>query len=281
MGNLHLVTGYAGEAHVTSSDQGSLYEALIRGGQFVLEAGAKFTASIVSNNQVRVNDGELIMQGRHVKLAPGTYVDLAVENGAQGFLRTDLIVVRYTRNSDNGIEECNLVVLKGTPSESAPADPEYSTGSINAEGALQHDFPLYRMSLSGLSLEMLEPLFEPQKSIYAGLLALIESAAESLKSHRSDTNNPHKVTPAGIGAATPKDIPSALKNPNALTFTGGATESYDGSAAKSVAIPTALKCPNKLTIGDTTFDGSAAVDMTEAVVNAVLSALPAWEGGSY
>lgn len=32
--------------------------------------------------------------------------------------------------------------------------------------------------------------------------------------------------------------PNSLKNPNALTFTGGATGSYDGSAAKSVAIPT-------------------------------------------
>ncbi len=32
-------------------------------------------------------------------------------------------------------------------------------------------------------------------------------------------------------------VPSALKNPQALTFTGGATGSYDGSAAKSVKIP--------------------------------------------
>ncbi len=33
------------------------------------------------------------------------------------------------------------------------------------------------------------------------------------------------------------DRPSALKNPNALTFTGAVTESYDGSANKSVKIP--------------------------------------------
>lgn len=32
-------------------------------------------------------------------------------------------------------------------------------------------------------------------------------------------------------------VPSSLKNPYALTFTGGASGSYDGSAAKSVAIP--------------------------------------------
>ena len=32
-------------------------------------------------------------------------------------------------------------------------------------------------------------------------------------------------------------IPQKLPNPQALTFTGGATGGYDGSAAKSVAIP--------------------------------------------
>ena len=48
MGNLHLVTGYGGTPHVASSDHGSLYEGLIRGGQFVMEAGANFAASVVT-----------------------------------------------------------------------------------------------------------------------------------------------------------------------------------------------------------------------------------------
>ena len=60
-------------------------------------------------------------------------------------------------------------------------------------------------------------------------------------------------------------VPEALKNPNALTFTGAASGSYDGSAAKTVnipTVPTALKNPNALTIkiGSTTvtYDGSSA-----------------------
>lgn len=166
MANLHLVTGYSGQPHVSASDQGSFVEAFIRSGEFVLEAGAKFAASIVTNNQIRVNDGEMLMQGRHVKLNPGAYVDLTIENGSQGYRRSDLVVIRYTRNPDSGIEECNLVVLKGTPAESNPLDPEYTTGILNAEGALQHDFPLYRVSLSGLVLEGLTVLFEPEKSLF-------------------------------------------------------------------------------------------------------------------
>lgn len=172
MGNLHLVTGYSGTPHVASSDQGSLFEALIRNGQFVMDAGAKFAATIVSNNQIRVSDGELMMQGRHVKLTPGAYVDLAIANGAQGYLRKDLIVARYTRNSDNGIEECSLVVLKGTQAESNPSDPEYITGNLNADGALQHDFPLYRVPISGLNIGELEALFKPEKSIFDSVLRL-------------------------------------------------------------------------------------------------------------
>lgn len=62
-------------------------------------------------------------------------------------------------------------------------------------------------------------------------------------------------------------VPSTLPNPNALTFTGAVNETYDGSAAKSVAIPTipeSLKNPNKLTFtGAVTaeYDGSAPVSV--------------------
>ena len=69
------------------------------------------------------------------------------------------------------------------------------------------------------------------------------------------------------GKPTIPTVPSTLPNPNALTFTGAVNETYDGSAAKSVAIPTvpeSLKNPNKLTFtGAVTaeYDGSAAVSV--------------------
>lgn len=46
------------------------------------------------------------------------------------------------------------------------------------------------------------------------------------------------VDASGVPTAwSPADMPSALPNPNALTFTGGATGSYDGSEAMTVEIP--------------------------------------------
>lgn len=43
-----------------------------------------------------------------------------------------------------------------------------------------------------------------------------------------------------VELARPEDIPSALPNPNALTFTGAVTGTYDGSAPLSVKIPSAV-----------------------------------------
>ena len=83
-------------------------------------------------------------------------------------------------------------------------------------------------------------------------------------------------------------IPSALKNPNALTFTGAVTESYDGSEAKTVNIPTvpsALKNPNTLTINGIAYDGSSAVSMELAKLSDIpevewMATVPEISGGS-
>lgn len=267
MGNLHLVTGYAGEAHVTSSDQGSFNEALIRGGQFVLEAGANFSASIVTNNQVRVNDGELIMQGRHVKLSPGSYVDLSVENGAQGYFRTDLIVARYTRNTNSGIEECNLIVLKGIPDGSNPSAPEYITGNINSAGAIQHDFPLYRLTLSGLALEGIEAIFEPQRPIYDTML------------HKSGGKMSGNIDMEGYKVTGLKN-PSAASDAVNLGYMQKTTEKLlpkpatakvedllRVSAIDSKGNVTQIEAVEvkKLTIGDLSYDGTQEIDATEQI----------------
>lgn len=152
MGNMHLVTGYAGQEHITALDQGAFNTALIGTGQFVLDKGRVFEAQIISNNQIRILDGELMMQGRFVRLEPGTYVDLAIENGAQGVNRNDLIVARYTKNTANAVESVDLVVIKGTATSGNPSDPAFTTGDITNGTSTQHDFPLWRIPLNGLNV---------------------------------------------------------------------------------------------------------------------------------
>lgn len=165
MGNLHLVTGYAGVEHVTAADHASLHAALFGEGEYVLNRGSKFESSIISNNQIRIADGDLLMQGRHIRLNEGSYEDLPVENGQQGMNRNDLVVARYTKDSVTGVEGCNLVVIKGAASADAAADPEYTVGSIIHDDVLVADMPLYRIRVVGLSVAEVVPLFEVFQSI--------------------------------------------------------------------------------------------------------------------
>lgn len=160
MGNLHIVTGYKGAAHVTAADNGSLYAAIFGNGQKVLNRGNKFAASVISNNSIRVLDGDIMMQGRHIRLNENTYVDLSIENGAQDVSRNDLIVARYSKDASTGVEDCNLVVIKGTAAASNPSDPAYTSGDIIDDHDALNDMPLYRVPIVGLNVQNLVPLFE-------------------------------------------------------------------------------------------------------------------------
>lgn len=160
MANMHLVTGYANKEHIKSADQGSFNAAMLGEGEFVLERGNKFASTIISNNIVRIKDGDILMQGRHIRLEDGSYIDLDFENGQQGFKRNDLIVVRYTKDSATGVEETNLVVIKGTPTTGNATDPEITQGDIINDHVLVNDMPLYRVPFDGLNIQNLVCLFE-------------------------------------------------------------------------------------------------------------------------
>lgn len=159
MANMHLITGYAGEAHITAADQGSLNAALFGEASYVLNRGSKLAATIVSNNSITIADGDIMMQGRHARIEEGETVELTIENGSQGNYRNDLIVARYTKDASTGVEAVNLAVIKGTPAESDPADPEYTSGDIINGNVLTADMPLYRVPLNGLTVQTLVPLF--------------------------------------------------------------------------------------------------------------------------
>ena len=159
MGNLHLVTGYAGEAHVTAADRASFNMAFFGNRQGVLDIGNGFAAAIVSNNQITVSDGDAYMQGRHIRLNSGSTVPLAIDNGSQGYFRNDLIVMRYTKNANTGVEQADLVVIKGTAAGSNPSDPAYISGNLK-DGDLQADMPLYRVVLDGLTVTSVVQLFD-------------------------------------------------------------------------------------------------------------------------
>lgn len=161
MANLHLVTGCQGSDHVTAADHGSLYAGIFGQGNHVLNRGSKLAATLVTSNKINIADGDIILQGRHIRLSEGSTVSLTISSGSQGYNRNDLIVARYTRNSSTGIEQANLVVVKGTATTGTPSDPTtYESNDLLTDNASTVDFPLYRIPISGITVGTPVQLFE-------------------------------------------------------------------------------------------------------------------------
>lgn len=157
--SVHLVTGYAGSAHITSADQGAFNASVVGTGEYVMCTGNELSAQVVSNNQIRIFDGDAMMQGRHINIKQDTYEDVAIANGLQGLNRNDLIVLRYTKDANTGVENVALAVLQGVSTEGTASDPSYTEGDILSGECLLAEMPLYRVPLTGLNVGELVPLF--------------------------------------------------------------------------------------------------------------------------
>ncbi|MDQ5984287.1 MAG: hypothetical protein RUMPE_01334 [Eubacteriales bacterium SKADARSKE-1] len=154
---IKLITGLKTAADIESQDDGARIYGTISSSDRILDVGNKWAYQTISNNLVRIKDGELIMQGRHVRQSPSTYTDLTINNGTQNKKRNDIIVARYTKNSSTSIENVELAVLEGTPGTTA-TDPTITTGDI-LEGCALHEMALYRVSLDGLNIDSVTALF--------------------------------------------------------------------------------------------------------------------------
>lgn len=149
---VELITGLGDGPHVDASDVGGFQAGIVGEEDYMLPAGERMKATVISNNKIRIAEGEAVMQGRHWRVKPNTYEDVTIENGAQGMNRKDAIVARYTKESSSGIEKVELAVLKGTPTASTPTAPVQTKGDIRG-GTLRHEMLLYVVSLKGLNVE--------------------------------------------------------------------------------------------------------------------------------
>lgn len=159
---MKIVTGYQGAAHITSADAQGFNRGIVGADSYVFEVGNKLSTTLISANEVQIADGEGILQGVHFRIPTGEVESVAIENGTQSMKRSDLICARYTKDS-NGIENVALVVIKGTEGSTA-SDPAYNQGNV-ADGDTPVDFPLYRVSLDGLTVSGVTALFSTASSL--------------------------------------------------------------------------------------------------------------------
>ena len=62
---MELVTGHAGEPHVTAAQDAALHAGVIGGDDYVLSTKDRFAINVVSANKVTIAGGDLVMQGYH------------------------------------------------------------------------------------------------------------------------------------------------------------------------------------------------------------------------
>lgn len=168
---MELVTGHAGEPHVTAAQDAALHAGVIGGDDYVLSTKDRFAINVVSANKVTIAGGDLVMQGYHA--SNDKPADLIITNGSQGQKRNDIICCRYTKVGDS-IESANLVVVKGTPTTGTPVDPTLNTTPIS-QGATTYDMALYRVPLDGITIGEPEPMFnilQPMSSVWDSLTPL-------------------------------------------------------------------------------------------------------------
>ena len=112
------------------------------------------------------------------------------------------LVLRYTKKSDTNIENAELAVIKGTPAELA-VDPEFTTGNI-FEGYLIHEMPLYRVSISGLSITSVTALFTTLESLENHKISKLYTATIGTNWSGSSAPYTQNVSVAGLSS---NDVP--------------------------------------------------------------------------
>lgn len=157
---VNLVTGYAGQAHVTAADQ-ALFNAGVCGpSKYVLQTNAKFDYTVKSATEISIGSGDLVNQGRHINIPINTEIDLTIKAGRSGYHRIDTIVMRYSKDSSSGTEKAELVVIEGAevPTSVAASAPTIISGNIY-EGDDIDDFVLYNVTIEELAIKSVTKMF--------------------------------------------------------------------------------------------------------------------------
>lgn len=192
MSNL-LVTGRWGQTHVTSAQARNFHAGVFGSGQYVLSG---LTATMTTANTCHIDPGVACFNGADVEVPAGGE-DVTIDNGTQGMMRHDLVVLRYVLDASEQTEDVSLAVVKGTPAASDPQDPAYNSGSI-LDGTSPCDMPLWRIPLDGVAVGEPEPMY----SVLTPAADLMESAAQAASDIDALRDSVSRTPGAGISLAS-------------------------------------------------------------------------------
>lgn len=147
-----IVDGMTGTKHISSDDLSALNVATVGKADCVLQYGDDFKLTMASANSATLGTGVGMVGGKRFWNQAAT--SLTVQSGTQGKKRNDLVVARYEKTAA-GVESITPVVVKGTPSTGAAADP----------ATTPNDLKLWRIPLDGISVGTPVRLFDTVASL--------------------------------------------------------------------------------------------------------------------
>lgn len=148
---MKIMTGKTGTPHVTSQQFRQFVESIVGQESYILASGENLEPELQTNNLLKIRSGMMSHHGNLSVVELETYDEVTIQNGTQGMQRIDLVVNRYTRNEETGIEDNEWVVIMGTPVATDPVAPAYTEGNLQ-EGDLVDDCPVYEVHLDGINV---------------------------------------------------------------------------------------------------------------------------------
>jgi hypothetical protein len=162
-------------AHIYAEDDAAIYQSIF-GTDGVLDIGSKLSATIQSNNTIRIADGVIVCGGHIGRNRYADYTDVTVTNGSPGKNRVDLIVAEFTTSGFGGTDTYTIKNIRGTETSGTPLPPTIMQENIYAGGKTRQ-IPLYKITLSGAVIKSVEKLFNIITNIWdlmSGINGLVQ-----------------------------------------------------------------------------------------------------------
>ena len=154
---MKIVSGKTGTPHVTSEQFRQIIEGTVGQGSYILTSRENLEPELASNNMLKIRGGMMSHHGNISCVDLNTYDEVTLTNGSQGVKRIDLIVNRYTRNDETGLEKNEWVVIIGTPDASNPKVPQHTIGNLQ-NGDLIDDCPVFEVHYDGINVTEVKKL---------------------------------------------------------------------------------------------------------------------------
>lgn len=268
-----LITGHAGSAHISAADDGWFNVGVVGEGKYVLDTGTQFACNVQSANLVTIGIGDALFEGRHVRVSATENV--ALDNGAQGVNRNDIICIKYEYASSTSVESASLAVIKGTASSGTATDPDIPSGSI-LEGATTAYMPLWRIPISGITVGTPEKLYGEVLSPLDGVLDKTWNASQipnlpaskitsgTFDAARIPNLDASKITSGTFGAARIPSLDASKIGSGTLPVARGGT-GVTGHTTSNISTGVVLQKYGKLCV--LTVGRSCALTSSWATVN--------------